>query len=61
MLSATDVHYLVGLLTLISTPESVEIMLGNLVHDASIDKDRDVDDRKEKTLALNGLMEKYQP
>lgn len=43
MLSATDVHYLVGFLTLISTPEDVEIMLGDLVYDASIDKDRDVD------------------
>lgn len=43
MLSATDVHYLVGLLTLVSTPENVEIMLGDFVHDASIDKHRDVD------------------
>lgn len=43
MLSATDVHYLIGLLTSISTPESVEIMLGDFVHDASIDKRRDVD------------------
>lgn len=43
MLSATDVHYLVGLLTLVSTPESVEIMLGDFVHDASINKRRDVD------------------
>ena len=43
MLSATDVHYLVGLLTSVSTPESVEIMLGDFVYDASIDKCRDVD------------------
>lgn len=43
MLSATDVHYLVGLLTSVSTPESVEIMVGDFVHDASIDKRRDVD------------------
>ena len=43
MLSATDVHYLVGLLTSVSTPESVEITLGDLVHDASINKFRDVD------------------
>jgi len=43
MLLATDVHYLVGLLTLVSTPESVEIMLGDFVHDASINKRRDVD------------------
>ncbi|MGD8499136.1 MAG: restriction endonuclease [Phycisphaerales bacterium] len=43
MLSATDVHYLMGLLTSVSTPESVEIMLGDFVHDAGIDKCRDVD------------------
>ena len=43
MLSAIDVHYLVGLLTSVSTPESVEIMLGDFVHDASINKCRDVD------------------
>lgn len=43
MLSATDVHYLVGLLTSVSTPESVEIMLGDFVYDTSIDKRRDVD------------------
>ena len=43
MLSATDVHYLVGFLISVSTPESVEIMLGDYVHDASIDKRRDVD------------------
>jgi len=43
MLSATDVHYLVGLLSLVSTPENVEILLGDFVHDVSIDKLRDVD------------------
>ena len=43
MLLATDVHYLVGLLSLVSTPENVEIILGDFVHDASIDKERDVD------------------
>lgn len=43
MLSPTDVHYLVGLLTMISNPESVEIILGDVVHDDIADKDRDVD------------------
>jgi hypothetical protein len=43
MLSATDVHYLVGLLTSVSTPESVEITLGDLVHDISTGTRRDVD------------------
>jgi hypothetical protein len=43
MLSATDVHYLVGLLTSVSTPENVEIILGDFVHDTSINKCRDVD------------------
>ncbi len=43
MLSPTDVHYLAGLLTKISNPESVDIMLGDVVHDNIADKDRDVD------------------
>jgi hypothetical protein len=43
MLTPTDVHYLVGLLTLVSTPEDVEITLGDLVYDSTADEDRDVD------------------
>lgn len=43
MLSPTDVHYLVGLLTRISNPESVEIILGDIVYDNIADKVRDVD------------------
>ena len=43
MLSPTDVHYLVGLLTKISSPESVDIILGDMVHDNITDKDRDID------------------
>ena len=43
MLTPTDVHYLVGLLTLVSSPESVEIMLGDLVFDEVAEEDRDVD------------------
>jgi len=43
VLSPTDVHYLVGLLTKISSPESVDIILGDMVHDNIADKDRDID------------------
>ena len=43
MLSPTDVHYLVGLLTQISSPENVDIILGDMVHDNIADKDRDID------------------
>ena len=43
MLTPTDVHYLVGLLTLVSTPEDVEITLGDLVYDPAADEERDVD------------------
>lgn len=43
MLTPTDVHYLVGLLTLVSTPEDVEITLGDMVYDSTADEDRDVD------------------
>ena len=43
MLSPTDVHYLVGLLTQVSNPENVDIILGDMVHDNIADKDRDID------------------
>ena len=43
MLSPTDVYYLVGLLTQISSPENVDIILGDMVHDNIADKDRDID------------------
>lgn len=43
MLIPTDVHYLVGLLTLVSTPEDVEITLGDMVYDPAADEKRDVD------------------
>ncbi|MFH1417172.1 MAG: restriction endonuclease [Planctomycetota bacterium] len=43
MLTATEVHYLVGLLTQISSPENVEIILGDMVQDNIADKKRDVD------------------
>lgn len=43
MLTPTDIHLLVGFLTLISRPEGVELELGSMVFDAAAEKDRDVD------------------
>ena len=43
MLTPTDVHYLVGLLTMSSNPEDVEVELGSLVYDSESEEERDVD------------------
>jgi hypothetical protein len=43
MLSATDVHYLVGFLTIMSSPGDVDITLGNFVYDEAAEEKRDVD------------------
>lgn len=43
MLTHTDVHLLVGMLSLITNPEDVEIELGSKVHDAASGTARDVD------------------
>ena len=43
MLTPTDIHILVGLLTLVTSPDDVEIVLGDLVYDAKADKRRDID------------------
>jgi hypothetical protein len=43
MLTPTDIHFLVGLLTLISRPEGVELELGSMVFDEAADEHRDVD------------------
>jgi len=43
MLTPTDVHFLVGLLTLITRPDGVELELGSMVFDAIADENRDVD------------------
>jgi hypothetical protein len=43
MLSANDVHYLVGFLTIMSNPDDVEISLGDLVYDEAAEETRDVD------------------
>jgi hypothetical protein len=43
VLTPTDVHYLVGLLTLISHDGDVEVELGTMVLDEAAEKERDVD------------------
>ena len=43
MLTDTDIHYLVGILSLASSPDDVEIELGSRVYDEGGDKGRDVD------------------
>jgi hypothetical protein len=43
MLTPTDIHILVGLLTLVTSPDDIEIMLGDLVYDVKAAKRRDVD------------------
>jgi hypothetical protein len=61
MLSPIDVHYLVGLLTKISNPESVNIILGDYVYDIMAEKNRDVDitvtykDTKGQISAFKGI------
>ena len=43
MLTPTDVHFLVGLLTQISRPDGIELELGSMVFDAVAEEARDVD------------------
>jgi hypothetical protein len=43
MLTPVDIHYLVGLLSVPSGPENVEVVLGDLVDDAAAEEPRDVD------------------
>jgi hypothetical protein len=43
MLTPTDLHFLVGLLTQISRPDGVELELGSMVFDAVAEEERDVD------------------
>ncbi len=43
MLTPTDVHLLVGLLTQASSPENVKVELGSLIYDRAAEKLRDVD------------------
>src|SRR5437879_3714372 len=43
MLTATGVHFLLGFLTLMSSPHDVEIILGDMIYDEAADEERDVD------------------
>ena len=43
MLTPTDIHLLVGQLTLVTNPDDVEILLGDLVYDVKANERRDVD------------------
>ena len=43
MLTPIDIHYLFGLLTLVSQPYSVDVTLGGMVYDHAAKKKRDVD------------------
>jgi hypothetical protein len=43
MLTHTDVHLLVGMLSLVTSPDDVEVELGSLVRDEASESDRDVD------------------
>ena len=43
MLTPTDIHILVGLLTKVTSPDDIEIILGDLVYDVGAGKRRDVD------------------
>jgi hypothetical protein len=43
MLSPTDVHLLVGLLTQATSPDNVNVKLGDFVYDVASEKSRDVD------------------
>ena len=43
MITPTDIHILVGLLTLVTSPDDIEITLGDLVYDVKAAKRRDVD------------------
>jgi hypothetical protein len=43
MLTPTDIHYLVGLLTRVTVPDDVEVELGELVYDIAAQKKRDID------------------
>lgn len=43
MLTPTDIHLLVGILSKLTTPENVEIVLGEMVYDEASQRKRDID------------------
>jgi hypothetical protein len=60
VLTETDIHYLVGLLSLVSHPDDVEVELGSRVLDTTTGGKRDVDvtvtvKNEERTTAFKGL------
>jgi hypothetical protein len=60
VLTETDIHYLVGLLSLASHPDDVEVELGSRVLDITTSEERDVDvtvilKNEGRTTAFKGL------
>lgn len=43
MLTPTDIHHLVGLLTMASSPDDVDVELGSMIYDVAAEEERDVD------------------
>ncbi len=43
MLTPNDIHYIVGILCKLTTPDNVSIVLGDMVYDQASEKDRDID------------------
>ncbi|WP_421888971.1 hypothetical protein [Marinoscillum sp.] len=61
MLTPTDTHLLAGILTKLTSPESVEIVLGNMMYDEASERNRDIDitvkykNKKGEEIAFVGL------
>ena len=61
MLTPTDTHLLAGILTKLTSPESVEIVLGNMMYDQASERKRDIDiavkyvNEKEEEVAFVGI------
>jgi hypothetical protein len=43
LLTPNEIHFLVGILTMVSRPDGVEIELGSMVYDEAAEEERDVD------------------
>lgn len=59
MLTPTDLHILVGVLTRLSRPDGVELELGDMVFDAEAEEDRDVDITI-RTIGIDGMVSAYE-
>ena len=61
MLTHTDTHLLAGILTKLTSPESVEIILGNMMYDHASERNRDIDisvkyiNEKKEEIAFIGI------